>query len=307
MRTPVIFLIFNRPQYTKRVFAEIAKAKPPKLLIVADGPRPDRPGEADKCAATREVLEHVDWECELLKNYSDINLGCRRRVASGISWVFEQVEEAIILEDDTLPHPTFFPFCEELLEKYRRDERVMHISGNNYQLGRRADAHSYYFSQYDHIWGWASWRRAWRHYDVEMKLWPRLRDTAWLSEILDDEAAARWWRHNLDQVWASQVDTWDSQWVFTIWRQGALSITPDVNLVSNIGFGNNSTHTDATDSPLSSLSLGEMVFPLRHPPRMAPDREADRFAFEVACAPGRRPQPAGFFERAGRRLSNLLS
>jgi hypothetical protein len=137
LKTTVAFFIFNRPYTTEKVFAEIAKAKPPKLLVVADGPHPDRPGEVDACATVRAIINHVDWKCEVLTNYSDVNLGCRRRVASGLNWVFDQVEEAIILEDDCLPHPSFFRFCEELLEIYRHDERVMHIAGSNFQFGRR--------------------------------------------------------------------------------------------------------------------------------------------------------------------------
>ena len=134
MRTPVVFIIFSRPDLTARVFAEIARARPEKLLVIADGPRPDREGEDAKCAATRAIIERVDWPCEILKNYSNVNLGCGHRPATGLRWVFEQVEEAIILEDDCVPHPTFFRFCEELLEHYRDDERVMHISGDNFDL-----------------------------------------------------------------------------------------------------------------------------------------------------------------------------
>ena len=142
MKTPVAFLIFNRPETTARVLEEIARARPPKLLVVADGPRADRPGEADLCRAARAVLSRVDWPCEVLTNFSETNLGCRRRVSSGLDWVFEEVEEAIVLEDDCLPHPSFFPFCEELLERYRADERVMAVSGDNFQQGRRRTPYS---------------------------------------------------------------------------------------------------------------------------------------------------------------------
>src|SRR5512139_3287315 len=171
LKTPVAFIIFNRPDTAERVFAEIAKARPPKLLVVADGPRANRSGEAEKCAATRAIIDRVDWDCEVLTNFSDTNLGCKNRVSSGIDWVFEQVPEAIILEDDCLPHPTFFRFCEELLERYRDDERIGMISGDNFQLGQKRTDASYYFSRYNHIWGWASWRRAWRHYDREASAW----------------------------------------------------------------------------------------------------------------------------------------
>jgi hypothetical protein len=142
LKTPVALIIFKRPDTTERVFETIRQAKPPKLLVVADGPRTDQPGEAEKCAATRAIIDRVDWDCEVLKNYSDSNLGCGLRPATGISWVFEQVEEAIVLEDDCVPHPTFFRFCEELLEYYRHDERIMSISGINPYFGRRRAEYS---------------------------------------------------------------------------------------------------------------------------------------------------------------------
>jgi hypothetical protein len=288
MRTPVVFLIFNRPDFTKKVFGEIAKFKPNILLVVADGPRSDRPGEAQRCIAAREVIEHVDWDCDVLRNFSDINLGNGRRVSSGLMWAFTQVEEAIILEDDTLPHPSFFPFCEELLEKYRNDQRVMHISGNNFQFGRLRGPYSYYFSRYDHIWGYATWRRAFQHYDFEMKLWPTLRETAWLLDILGDELAARWWKNYFDLAWGGDrelYDAYDCQWVYSIWVQNGLSITPNTNLVSNIGFGADSTRTKLSDHPLSNIPTAAMAFPLLHPPHRIRDVEADRLAFEQACMP----------------------
>ena len=174
LTTPVAFLIFNRPDTTARVFEAIRQAKPPKLLVVADGPRPDRPDDVEKCKAARAIIDRVDWACEVLTNYSDLNLGCGKRPATGITWVFEQVEEAIIFEDDCLPHPSFFRFCEELLNYYRHDERIMVISGNNFQFGRNRTDDSYYFSRYNHIWGWASWRRAWEYFDYDLKLWPKI-------------------------------------------------------------------------------------------------------------------------------------
>lgn len=168
--TPVAFFIFNRPVLTEIVFEAIAKAKPKKLLVVADGPRFAE--EEEKCQKARAaVIDKINWECEVLTNFSDRNQGCKYRVSSGLDWVFSEVEEAIILEDDCLPAPSFFRFCETLLARYRDDERVMTISGDNFQLGNSRTEYSYYFSKYTHIWGWASWRRAWQHYDVDMKSW----------------------------------------------------------------------------------------------------------------------------------------
>ncbi|MGC1799486.1 MAG: hypothetical protein WA701_03795, partial [Solirubrobacterales bacterium] len=184
-RTPVAMLIFNRPETTARVFERVREARPPKLLVVADGPRADRPGEAGRCREARAVVEAVDWPCELMTDYSEVNLGCGKRISSGLDWVFDSVEEAIVLEDDCLPHPSFFRFCEELLKRYRAEERVVHVSGDNFQSAGRAGgavgrllrlagrswSPSYYFSRYAHVWGWASWRRAWSDYDFEMTAW----------------------------------------------------------------------------------------------------------------------------------------
>jgi hypothetical protein len=308
MRTPVIFLIFNRPDHTRRVFAEIAKAKPPKLLIVADGPRPDRPGEAAKCAAAREVVERIDWDCEVLRNYSDANLGCGRRVASGIAWGFENAEEAVVLEDDTLPHPAFFQFCEALLERYKGDERVMHISGNNLDSGAKWNESSYYFSRYSHIWGWAAWRRSLRYYDFEMKSWPMLRNTSWLLDVLGDPVAAGWWRNYFDIASKGDralYDSWDCQWIFSIWAQNGLAITPTVNLVSNIGFGAEATHTKGSGG-FGDLLSAEITFPLTHPSLMIRTKEADDRAFEVACQPLRGPRRTSRFGWLSQRLAARL-
>ena len=168
---PVVLIVFNRPEVTKIVFERIRQARPGLLMLVADGPRERRQGEPDACRQVRQIVEHVDWPCEVLKNYSDTNMGCGARVASGIDWVFQHVEQAVILEDDCLPDPTFFRFCEELLDRYRYEERVMQISGSNFLFGRRAVEVSYYFSRYPLCWGWATWRRAWRHFDFNMQTW----------------------------------------------------------------------------------------------------------------------------------------
>lgn len=276
LRTPVAFIVFNRPDTTERVFAEIARAKPPKLLVVADGPRANRPGEAEKCATTRDIIKRVDWDCEVLTNFSDVNLGCKRRVSSGIDWVFEQVPEAIILEDDCLPHPSFFRFCEEMLERYRHDPRIMAVSGDNFQFGQKRGAYSYYFSRYNHVWGWASWRRAWEHYDVDMRLWPEIRDGRMLAGILDDARQYDYWANIFERVHGGLIDTWDYQWTFACWIQNGLTLLPQTNLISNIGFGVDATHTQSA-SVFAELPVQEMDFPLEHPPYMLRDAIADAF------------------------------
>lgn len=305
MQTPVALIIFNRPEVTERVFAEVARARPPKLLVVADGPRADRPGEREKCAATRAIIERVDWECEVLTNYSEVNLGCKRRVASGLGWVFEQAAEAIVLEDDCLPHPTFFRFCDELLEKYREDERVMLISGDNFLRGEKETPDSYYFSRYALTWGWASWRRAWRYYDVDMKLWPQLRGTRWLLDLHGDPLAASYWADVLEEVYASErTRTWDYQLAFACWAFNGLAITPAVNMVTNIGFGAEATHMTMDTSLVSNLPALEMQFPLRHPPVMVRDWEADQISFKHMCPWAGRP---GVYQRLQRKAAQFKS
>lgn len=276
LTTPVAFIIFNRPDTTEKVFAEIARARPPKLLVIADGPRTARAGEAERCAATRAIIDRVNWDCQVLTNYSDANLGCKNRVASGIDWVFEQVPEAIILEDDCLPHPTFFRFCEELLARYRDDDRISQICGANFQFGRKRTDDSYYFSRYNHIWGWASWRRAWQHYDREASQWPAFRDAEKLDDLLTIPAERRFWSKMFDTVYQNKLDTWDFQWVLASWTRGMLSVIPTANLISNIGFGDDATHT-RRGSPYAALPVGEMKFPLRHPSQVAANRTADDF------------------------------
>lgn len=278
MKTAVAFLIYRRPDLTARVFAEIAKARPPRLLVVADGPRSEQ--ERDACRAARRVVEAVNWPCEVLTDYSDVNLGCKRRVSSGLDWVFRNVEEAIILEDDCLPHPSFFGFAEAMLERYRTDGRILHIGGSCF--AERRTKYSYRFSCYPAIWGWATWRRAWALYDVSMSQWPAFRDAGRLAGAVNDPRESDAWKPLFDDMHAGRIDTWDHAWVFACVSNGALSIVPSVNLVSNIGFRNDATHTKPHPdlkriSERRSYDAGR----LRHPPLVEVDRDADRKTFEL--------------------------
>jgi hypothetical protein len=277
LKTPVAFIIFNRPDTTERVFAEIAKARPQKLLVISDGARANRPGEAERVAAVRSIIKRVNWPCEVLCNFSDINLGCKLRVSSGLDWVFEQVSEAIILEDDCLPDPSFFRFCEELLEKYREDKRVGMISGDNFQFGRLYNEDSYYFSRYIHIWGWATWKDRWvNDYDVDMADWPLVRDTGVLTKILENKREATFWKSIFNKVYLGKIDTWDYQWAYTNWTRNRYGILPAVNLISNIGFGADATHTQRT-SHLANLPTKSISFPLSHPKNIIKNEVADSF------------------------------
>ena len=299
LSTPVVFLIFNRPDTTKTVFAAIRQAKPKILLVIADGPRHDRVNDAEKCEATRSIIEGVDWECNLLKNYSDINLGCKLRVSSGLDWVFDQVESAIILEDDCLPNPTFFRFCSELLNQYADDKRIMVISGNNFQFGRRRTENSYYFSAFTHCWGWATWRRAWQHYDIDMKLWSTVRDNGWLRDILHSKYAVRYWEYIFQSVFDDLINSWAYRWLFACWMQGGLTILPNVNLVSNIGFNNEATHTKNVDS-LANIPTETITFPLLHPQFVIRDTQSDDFTQRIVFR-------FGILSRFKKRLKGIIN
>jgi hypothetical protein len=275
-QAPIVFLIFNRPEQTAQTFAAIRAARPAQLLVVADGPRQVRIGEEELCRKTRSVVNGVDWPCEVLRNFSDANMGCGRRVSTGLDWAFAQVEEAIILEDDCLPDPGFFQYCAELLERYRTDERIMMISGDNFQNGAIRTPDSYYFSRLPHCWGWATWRRAWRHYDFAMRDWPQRRDARWIRAIAKNSVLARRWQQCFDDMMTGKIDTWDYQWMYRMFARDGLSIVPEVNLVTNMGFGAAATHTLTADERHVVPSRA-IEFPLRHPVTVKPCDEADEF------------------------------
>jgi hypothetical protein len=276
--TPVVLIIFRRPDLTARVLEAVAAVKPRQLFVFADGPRSDRPEDAEACIAARAVIERVDWECDVHRYYSDVNLGCGRGPATGISWAFEHVEQAIVLEDDCVPHPSFFRFCGELLERYRDDQRVMHIAGSIYREQPLTTPHSYVFSQFNCAWGWATWRRAWSYFDATVALWPALRQTSWLRDVVGDPNAVRYWANEFDVAnqRAGDVSYWDHQWTFACWANSGLSVVPRVNLVSNVGCGPNGTHTLWEADPIGNLPTCEMDFPLAHPPAVLQSRERDR-------------------------------
>jgi hypothetical protein len=281
MNTPVIFIVFNRPELTSRVFARIREARPFKLLVVCDGPRRDRPDDQEKVAAVRQVIAAgVDWPCDLRCEYSEANLGCRERVVSGLNWAFTQVEEAIILEDDCLPDTSFFPFCEELLARYRAEPKVMHIGGNNFLENRRSFSASYAFSRYGHSWGWATWRRAWRLFESDAHSWKveTIKQRVLGAFGLDDERG--YWGSIFERCATvpSGGSVWDFYWTLTCWVHDGLAIYPAVNLVENIGIGVDATHTFGSASHLSVKAPGCRL-PCTHPREIRASRWFDRAAF----------------------------
>ncbi|WP_373032040.1 glycosyltransferase family 2 protein [Sulfurovum sp.] len=277
LNTPVLFLVFNRLDTTKQVFEEIKEAKPPRLYIAADGAREFKVGEGDKVRSVRDyIMSNIDWECEVKTLFREKNLGCKVAVSSAIDWFFENEKMGIILEDDCLPVQSFFWFCEELLDRYKDDMRVGQISGDNFQKGiKRGDA-DYYFSSYCHVWGWASWRNRWNNYDSELSTFE---DVGFIKEICHDAKTARYWVDIFKKMKMKVIDTWDYQWVFTLWKNKQLSITPNINLVKNIGFGDEATHT-ISDSEFSNLQAFNMLL-YKHPEEVLRNYEADDFTSKV--------------------------
>jgi ubiquinone/menaquinone biosynthesis C-methylase UbiE len=246
LKTAVLFIVFNRPDTTKELFEAIRKAKPPRLYVAADGPRADKHGEAEKVEQVRRIATQVDWDCEVKTLFRDKNLGCKYAVSGSVDWFFENEEEGIILEDDCLPSQSFFWFCEELLERYREHDKIMQICGFN-PLNRMDIKESYFFSKYGPIWGWASWARKWKgSYDVHMSNWPFIKK----NNILNFSYLEKQWRYELfDKVYMGAINTWDYQWSFAKMLHKGYSIIPKKNLVRNIGFCLDSTHTKGKLNP----------------------------------------------------------
>ena len=278
VHTPIAYIIFNRPRYTRQTFAAIRAAQPKELFLLADGPRATHPDDSALCAEVQEIVSNIDWPCVVHRNFSPINLGLKGRVSSGLDWVFSQVERAIILEDDCLPHPDFFNFCDELLERYAYDEKVWVITGDNHQQGKRRGEASYFFSHYSDCWGWATWRRAWGHYQGDIAFWPEWRASQQWQDMGLDSVETKFWTDIFSRVHSNSISSsWFYPWLGSIWHGGGITATANVNLVSNIGIGPDATHTIALaeqpGAPVSALGT------LTHPPKVEINREADLCTF----------------------------
>lgn len=267
LQTPILLLVFNRPEPALQVLEQIRIQQPRQLFIAADGPRASHAGEAELCRKTREVLrERIDWPCEVRTLYRDVNLGCGKAVSGAIEWFFDHVEEGIILEDDCIPDPTFFHYCAYLLAYYRDHEQVMHIGGSNFQQGKVRGMGSYYFSRYSHVWGWATWRRAWKNYDYTLDMYRE-------SPLTDLNPSLR---GALRAIYHQQIDTWDIQWFMSVWFSGGWAITPNVSLIRNIGYGLGATHTRRVPGWFKKIRYGSLPL-LTHPDVFDVDRVADHF------------------------------
>lgn len=280
---PVALFVFNRPDLTKRVFDIVREVKPPVLLVSADGPRHDHPDDVRLCREAREIVQSVDWPCEMHWNLRQENLGCGPAMSQGISWVFEHVDRAIILEDDCIPDPTFFPFCDELLERYQDDSRILQIAGSNLNAPAAAFAgSSYSFASFPLVWGWATWRRAWAHYDFAMDSWPVFRDSGMLAGLHASPQRRAHLRREWDHIHAGH-GTWDHQWQYTVMSQHGLSVYPSTNLISNLGFRADATQTTGTGSittgvgSMAAIPVRAVDFPLTHPPLVAQNPRLEKF------------------------------
>lgn len=269
MKKPILFLIFNRPDKTQVVFNEIKKYQPEKIFIAADGPRQNNPKEAALCLETRDIVKQINWKCEIKTLFREKNLGCKIAVSEAIGWFFENIEEGIILEDDCVPEPSFFTFCEILLEKYRHTKKVMIISGNNlYEKTDEKYPYDYYFSKFSYIWGWATWKRVWSEYDVKMKDYPKIKNENFFDSFFYNKKALKKLLSFFDEVFSGKNDTWDAQLMFLGLKNNYLSVIPSKNLIKNIGFDSSGTHTKKPHKFGSLKTHNINTDNIKHPPRI---------------------------------------
>ncbi len=303
---PVLFVIFRRPDVTRQVFEAIRKAKPKQLFVCADGPRLHVAGEAQLCEQTREIIKSVDWDCQVFTKFSDVNLGCRNAVSSGITWFFEHVESGIILEDDCLPSLSFFTFCQELLGKYKDDERVMQISGVNYLPGADIGLDSYYFSKINDIWGWATWRRAWKLYDIKIDQYPEFKRQGRIYDYFDDPKQAAWLMSYFDEVLETKKGIWSPQWTFAMLINNGLTICPSVPLTVNIGMNADGMSFEKCQLRYPKVQLQEMGA-IVHPSVILPSRKMDALRFELICKTDPHAKCSYHWKRSVKnRLKNIL-
>lgn len=286
---PILFIVFNRPETTAQVFSAIRQAQPRCLFIAADGPRDSVVTDRDRCMETKKIVSAVDWDCDVKTLFQEKNLGCRFGPSSAITWFFENVDQGIILEDDCLPDQSFFPYCEELLNRYRNDNRIFSINGSN--LAYPGCEFSYSFSQFMNMWGWATWKRVANLIDYDLMYWKKMKfRKLWLYRKLNTnnwfDLDINWIRYWDDRIkWLLDgFATWDYQWVYHQLRYGTYSIVPGRNMVTNIGFGDNATHTLDPNYPTARIKLESMDFPLRHPAEIKNDTKyLDEVVKKIWC------------------------
>lgn len=272
-KTPILLITFNRPDYVEKQLELMRRIRPAALYIASDAPRTGN--EADQVAVKeiRQMIAQAKKELSIKTLYRTKNEGCRYGVAAAVNWFFSQVTEGIVLEDDCFADESFFPFCSELLKKYRHTQEVWQIGGSNFSPIAKPDS-SYFFSRHVTCWGWAGWRRSWRQYDVEMKNWPQNREQ--VVAHLPSEKSRQYWDSIFERTYNHEIDTWDYQWVYTIWKNKGLSIIPNYNLVTNIGFDSRATHTKLSIAPSAYRPVTTIEFPLLHPQSIKANKNVDK-------------------------------
>jgi hypothetical protein len=274
--TPILFLIFNRPDLTEKVFGQIRKIRPKQLFIGADGPRKDKLGEDEKCQETRQlVLDMIDWDCEVKTLFREENLGCGLAVSQAITWFFEHVEIGIILEDDCYPHLSFFEFCEKMLDYYKEDEEVMHISGGSYLPPKHFNKDTYYFSKYPFVWGWATWQNAWNKYDFNIQ-----ESHDFIEKVHSSKHEQKYWQNIYKNIKNGKLDTWDWIWNFTLWNHRGISLNSTRNRIKNIGFNSSATHTKSPSWIYAKIPFAkETKLIVNHPSHKKINKQADQLVF----------------------------
>lgn len=268
---PVLFLIYNRPDLTEKVWSEISTLKPEKLFIAADGPK--NPAGKNICEETRNITENITWKCEVKRRYRETNLGCRNAVSDAITWFFDEVEEGVILEDDCLPNLSFFFYCKEMLEYFRYDETVGHINGSNHMKKSNKPVNaSFYFSKYAHVWGWATWKRVWINYD------PYINEDHFTKLEFNSFTEKVYWWDKFSKTSSFQINTWDYQYLFMLWQKKLKTLMPRQNLIKNIGIDSRATHNNIFNYRIkryikrSREDIEEMVYPLNQEVSISEDK-----------------------------------
>ncbi|MFC1462580.1 hypothetical protein ACFLQU_03135 [Verrucomicrobiota bacterium] len=293
MNTPILLIVFNRSHAARQALNCIRGGAPERLYVAADGPRPSQPGETELCEQTRAVLDDIDWKCDVETLFRNENMGCKHGVSSAIDWFFEREKEGIILEDDCLPDVSFFRYCEELLERHRGQDRVMTINGSNFQFGQKRGGASYFFSRCPHVWGWATWRRAWQHFDLGMASFPELSRSDRFYRAFPNRRMRRHYSILMRAAFEGRIDSWAYPLLYSVLAHDGLCINPNTNLVENIGW-TSGTHTAMQNvnwikrvtmsniyRRLANNKAQPIPFPLTHPSRIEPDPHADLRHFRL--------------------------
>lgn len=277
--TPILVIIFNRPNLVQGLFNELKKQKPKQLFVFCDGARKDKLGEIELLQQSKSIFEtQIDWNCDLKTNYLEENKGAGRAISSAIKWFFENVEQGIIFEEDCFPHQDFFPYCEELLEKYKDDEKVMFIGGNNFQR-RKVTQYSYYFSAYPHIWGWSTWKKTIEGYSFDIDDISKNEMKQIFKRYFDSWHEKEYWYDRFKLVKNNRINSWDYQLMFNIWRKNGVAIIPVVNLVKNVGFSKDALHCKNYNDKNARLTLNN-ILPIMHPPKIEINKKADFYYFK---------------------------